>query len=306
MYEAKAQHVPYHRLRADPRRLHGRPPGPARRPASRHRPTASSCCTTNRRSAPRPASCTASRPWSVGTTRPAVCSARRVHPDRRRHGGDPPAHRRGSAPSAVPGPSWFDRGWTIPVSVNISARSLHDVDFPGAVQRQLDAAGVPGAQLSLELTEGAIMTDPGRALLVLEALDAMGIALSIDDFGTGYSSMSYLKDLPVRELKIDRSFVIGHDHRRERPRARPIGRRPRPQPGLHVVAEGVEDAATQRHARPPWVATMQGFHVRRPAPAERSIRGCATTPRLRVPNRPRSPSDHSINWVGDRACRPDG
>ncbi len=53
------------------------------------------------------------------------------------------------------------------------------------------------------------MTDPGRALVVLEALGAQGVCLSIDDFGTGYSSMSYLKRLPVRELKIDRSFVMG-------------------------------------------------------------------------------------------------
>src|SRR6185369_17814295 len=97
----------------------------------------------------------------------------------------------------------------IPLSVNISTRSLLDLAFPAEVQAQLDASGVPGALLSLELTEAALMADPGNALTVLNALNAMGICLSIDDFGTGYSSMAYLKVLPVRELKVDRSFVTG-------------------------------------------------------------------------------------------------
>jgi EAL domain-containing protein (putative c-di-GMP-specific phosphodiesterase class I) len=163
--------------------------------------------------------------------------------------------------------TWLDRGWAIPIAVNISTRSLHDPTFPAQVQRQLDAAGVAASQLSLELTEGAIMIDPRRALAALEALNAMGIALSIDDFGTGYSSMAYLKDLPVKELKIDRSFVqdmnsdesdlvlvqsavdLGHNL------------------GLHVVAEGVEDAATQAALTSMGCDLVQGFHIRRPASA---------------------------------------
>lgn len=162
---------------------------------------------------------------------------------------------------------WRDRGWTIPVSVNISARSVHDLAFPARVQQQLDAAGVPASGLSLELTEGAIMTDPGRAMAALHELNAMGIALSIDDFGTGYSSMAYLKDLPVRELKIDRSFVIGMSHNEGDvvlvQSAVDLGHNL----GLHVVAEGVEDAATQDALTTMGCDLVQGFHVRRPANA---------------------------------------
>ena len=113
------------------------------------------------------------------------------------------------------------------------------------------------------------MTDPARALAVLQALDAMGIGLSIDDFGTGYSSMSYLKKLPVRELKIDRSFVkglitdandvvlvqsavdLGHNL------------------GLHVVAEGVEDAATMSMLAAMGCDELQGYFISRPVPADR-------------------------------------
>ena len=92
------------------------------------------------------------------------------------------------------------------------------------------------------------MTDPERGLVALKALETMGITLSIDDFGTGYSSMSYLKDLPVRELKIDRSFVIGMSHNESDlvlvHSAVDLGHNL----GMHVVAEGVEDAATNRRS----------------------------------------------------------
>jgi diguanylate cyclase len=163
--------------------------------------------------------------------------------------------------------SWQDQGWTIPVAVNISARSLHDLEFPAQVQQQLDTIGVPAELLTLELTESAIMTDAGRALTVLEALDAMGVSLSIDDFGTGYSSMAYLRKLPVRELKIDRSFVHGlsseHSDLVLVQSAVDLGHNL----GLHVVAEGVEDAATQDALLAMGCDLMQGYHIGRPVPA---------------------------------------
>jgi diguanylate cyclase (GGDEF)-like protein len=163
--------------------------------------------------------------------------------------------------------SWRERGWDIPVSVNISAHSLHDLAFPTRVHHQLDTIGVPARGLILELTEGAIMTDPDRALAALETLNAMGISLSIDDFGTGYSSMSYLKDLPVRELKIDRSFVFGMNKNEGDlvlvQSAVDLGHNL----GLHVVAEGVEDAATQVALTAMGCDLVQGYHIRRPARA---------------------------------------
>jgi diguanylate cyclase (GGDEF)-like protein len=163
--------------------------------------------------------------------------------------------------------AWNHRGWAIPVAVNISARSLHDLNFPAQVHGQLDAGHVSANRLTLELTEGAIMADPARALHALEALDAMGVGLSIDDFGTGYSSMSYLKDLPVRELKIDRSFVMGmRDNESDLvlvQSAVDLGHNL----GLHVVAEGVEDQATQDALLAMGCDLVQGFHIRRPTSA---------------------------------------
>jgi diguanylate cyclase (GGDEF)-like protein len=165
--------------------------------------------------------------------------------------------------------SWIEQGWTIPVAVNISTRSLHDLDFPAQVQRQLDDADLPGALLSLELTESSIMTDPGRALSVLQALAAMGVGLSIDDFGTGYSSMSYLKKLPVRELKVDRSFVMGITSDVNDvvlvQSAVDLGHNL----GLHVVAEGVEDAATLSMLAAMGCDELQGYFISRPVPADR-------------------------------------
>ncbi len=162
---------------------------------------------------------------------------------------------------------WVDRGWTIPVAVNISARSLHDAAFPAEVQGYLDETGVPASLLSLELTESAIMTDPVKALTVLRALQRMGIALSIDDFGTGYSSMAYLKQLPVRELKIDRSFVLGLASEPSDvvlvQSAVDLGHNL----GLQVVAEGVEDAATQHKLATMGCDQMQGYYISRPVNA---------------------------------------
>jgi diguanylate cyclase len=163
--------------------------------------------------------------------------------------------------------AWLNRGWTIPVAVNISARSLLDCSFPAQVHRQLEASGVPASLLSLELTESAIMTDPARALEVLRSLNALGVGLSIDDFGTGYSSMAYVKDLPVHELKIDRSFVMGMASLGSDvvlvQSAVDLGHNL----GLHVVAEGVEDAATQQALTAMGCDLLQGYHIRRPVSA---------------------------------------
>ena len=102
--------------------------------------------------------------------------------------------------------SWNGAGLHLPVSVNISTRSL-DETLPSLIRELLHANQVPAAQLELEITESAVMADPDRAIAVLTRLRSLGLTLSLDDFGTGYSSMAYLKDLPVQELKIDRSFI---------------------------------------------------------------------------------------------------
>jgi EAL domain-containing protein (putative c-di-GMP-specific phosphodiesterase class I) len=162
---------------------------------------------------------------------------------------------------------WADAGRSIPVAVNISARSLLDPRFPAHVQELLDAHGVAPHLLRLELTETAVMTDHDLSLTVLLALDRMGVSLSIDDFGTGYSSMSYLKTLPVRELKIDRSFVMGMANDPDSAvivrSAVDLGHNL----GMIVVAEGVEDATARSDLADMGCDLVQGYEICRPVPA---------------------------------------
>ena len=93
------------------------------------------------------------------------------------------------------------------MSVNLSARSLHDPHLPRVIEEALHATQARPEQLMLEVTESAIVLDPKHAEENLVALSQMGVGLSIDDFGTGYTSLSSIKRLPVNEIKIDKSFV---------------------------------------------------------------------------------------------------
>ncbi|MFZ1993527.1 MAG: EAL domain-containing protein [Solirubrobacteraceae bacterium] len=102
---------------------------------------------------------------------------------------------------------WHAIGLEISVAVNISAQVLVDQSFTQQVVAALRRTSVPPRCLKLEVTETALMSDPVTARTVLRELEALGCEISIDDFGTGYSSLAYLADLPVAEVKIDRSFV---------------------------------------------------------------------------------------------------
>ena len=93
------------------------------------------------------------------------------------------------------------------MAVNLSPRQFHDSGLVRMVRQSLDETGLPPEHLELELTEGAMMVDTGRAVETLRRLKALGVRLAIDDFGTGYSSLAYLKRFPIDTLKIDRSFV---------------------------------------------------------------------------------------------------
>jgi diguanylate cyclase (GGDEF)-like protein len=164
--------------------------------------------------------------------------------------------------------AWVDAGLDAAVAVNLSARNLHDGAISDEIARLLFEFSVPAHRLQLEITESSIMADPARAKRVLEQLDAMGLHLSIDDFGTGYSSLSYLQDLPVREVKIDMSFVI---HVLENPRDRVIVRSTidlARHLGLRSTAEGIESAAAQEWLRSAGCDQGQGFHIAPPMPAD--------------------------------------
>ena len=163
--------------------------------------------------------------------------------------------------------TWLEAGHQIPVAVNVSARSLSDVNFSGLILRMLAEHGVPPSLLRLELTESAIMADPSRATHLLERLHGADIAISVDDFGTGYSSMMYLKQLPVDELKVDRAFVKNMaDDKSDGILVRSAVDLAH-NLGLRVVAEGVEDAATLDALREIGCDLAQGYHLGRPMTA---------------------------------------
>ncbi len=140
--------------------------------------------------------------------------------------------------------AWQHAGHELSVAVNVSARRLLDLEFPDEVATLLARWEVPARLLVVEITESTIMADPTRALEILSRLHDMGVQLAIDDFGTGYSSMAYLKNLPVHELKIDRSFVTHMTSNTSDAvivrSTVDLGRNL----GLRVVAEGVEDQTT--------------------------------------------------------------
>lgn len=104
---------------------------------------------------------------------------------------------------------WLDDGLQQSVAVNLSVRNLDDGDVPDRVVEALRRHGVPAGLVSFEITESAVMREPERALPVLRRLHEIGAGLAVDDFGTGYSSLAYLRRLPVDEVKIDKSFVLG-------------------------------------------------------------------------------------------------
>ena len=162
---------------------------------------------------------------------------------------------------------WRDAGHPVPVAVNISARQLAEPDLPRMVRATLEGTGLEPKLLKLEVTEGAVVSNAGAVTRVLRELRTLGVALSIDDFGTGYSSLSYLGQLPVDELKIDRSFVAGiATSDTDRAVVAAIVEMARAH-GLAVVAEGVEERAQADALRSIGCQFAQGYLFARPQSA---------------------------------------
>ena len=153
------------------------------------------------------------------------------------------------------------------LSVNISARDLMDQDLAAKFSEILFRHKVNAASFCLEITESAIMDDPIRAQNTLESLHALGAELSIDDFGTGYSSLAYLKQLPVDELKIDKSFVMNMEHDANDAKivrsTVDLGHNL----GLRVVAEGIESQQAWDLLSQMGCDSGQGYLMSRPIPA---------------------------------------
>jgi diguanylate cyclase (GGDEF)-like protein len=164
---------------------------------------------------------------------------------------------------------WLDQDIALSVAVNLSARCLTEPDLVDRVRRALRRHAVPGELLILELTEGSVVDDSVRSGTVLADLHALGLRLSMDDFGTGYSSLSQLRQLPIDEVKIDKSFVLGMaTSQGESFIARSIIELAH-NLGLRVVAEGVEDELTRNLLAEMGCDKLQGFLVSRPLPDER-------------------------------------
>jgi len=160
--------------------------------------------------------------------------------------------------------AWHAQGYNLKVSVNLSAKDLHDPELPDLISNIGRSVGIQPEWIMLEITEGSIMTEPENALAIIEVLHKMGYQFSIDDFGTGYSSLAYLKRMPLKELKIDKSFVmdiltsdndvvivktiinLAHNL------------------GLHVTAEGVENQTILSFLKENGCDVAQGYYINKP------------------------------------------
>jgi len=176
--------------------------------------------------------------------------------------------------------AWLRAGHPVAIAVNMSPRWLQHSDVPRALAALLARHEVPPELIRLEITESVVLAQPEHALAQLEQLRAMGIGLSLDDFGTGFSSMTHLRTLPVDELKVDRRFVhamttspqdavivraaieLGHNL------------------GLHVVAEGIEDADTLAEVVAAGCSLAQGYYFSQALPAAELV----TWARARFPD----------------------
>ncbi|WP_457574387.1 EAL domain-containing protein [Desulfolithobacter sp.] len=166
---------------------------------------------------------------------------------------------------------WSRESVSLTVSVNLSIKNLHDLDFPATVRKLLDKFGLDPSQLCLELTESSMVMDQERVFKVVHMLRDLDIRLSMDDFGTGYSSIAYLRKFPVQEIKIDKSLVrdiLDNEDSKAIVQstidlAHSID--------CCVVAEGVENEQVLRQLTQMGCDMIQGFYVCRPLPANELV-----------------------------------
>lgn len=166
---------------------------------------------------------------------------------------------------------WHDASYEVPVAVNLFAPSLANLGIPAKITEALASRGLDPAALTVEITEDMFLDNIERTRAVLNELRRSGIRIAIDDFGSGYSALSYLRDLPIDEVKLDRHFVA------------PILTDPRGAAvvraaidlahvlGLTTVGEGIEDAATADHLRDFGCDIGQGFFFSPPVTSEQLL-----------------------------------
>lgn len=160
------------------------------------------------------------------------------------------------------------RGHMLTMGVNLSPRNLHELELPAAISTLLAGNSVAPEYLTLEITENAVMSNATDAIAILGKPDSMGITLAIDDFGTGYSSLAHLRQLPLDEIKIDKSFVIDmEENENDAVIVRSIIDLAH-NLGLKVVAEGVDTKDAWDTLTVLGCDHSQGFYMSKPLPAE--------------------------------------
>lgn len=163
---------------------------------------------------------------------------------------------------------WHKEGIDVAIAVNLSVRDLFDIQLPDKLGKILEEHKMPSERLVLEITESAMMEDPDQTKSILMTLSQMGIKLAIDDFGTGYSSLAYLKNLPVDEIKIDKSFVMNMHNDADDVTIVKSTINLGHTLGLSVVAEGVENPTILEMLRDLKCDYAQGYYMSRPQPVK--------------------------------------
>jgi EAL domain-containing protein (putative c-di-GMP-specific phosphodiesterase class I) len=166
---------------------------------------------------------------------------------------------------------FHDAGLAIRMSINVSAQQLRHENLLLLIQGAMACYDLQPGDIELEITESAVMQNPDKTLQLLHQIAASGITLAIDDFGTGYSSLAYLKHMPIRRLKLDRSFVkdleSNHSDAAICSATIALGHKL----GLELVAEGIETAGQQDYLTRQECDLLQGFFFSRPLPARELI-----------------------------------
>ncbi len=169
---------------------------------------------------------------------------------------------------------WQEQGITSRVSVNLSARDLQDEYLPYFVLQELKEQNVPAHRLTLEITENTVMENINHAISILECLRDIGVKISIDDFGTGHSSLAQLKNIPLHELKIDKSFIMNMLDDEQNAAIVLTTIQLAHHMGLHVVAEGVEDEDTLRRLSEAGCEQAQGYFLSKPLSSDEMLSWC--------------------------------
>ncbi|MDR5897395.1 EAL domain-containing protein [Halomonas vilamensis] len=163
-----------------------------------------------------------------------------------------------------------DQGYgAVKAAVNVSPLQFHRASFLATLRATLDATGLPAEQLELELTEGVLLDNTEAAIDTLHALRSMHIPVAIDDFGTGFSSLSYLKNLPISTVKIDRSFIKELPHSEDDAAIVQGIISMAHHLGLNVVAEGVETPPQHVRLLDYQCDIFQGFGLAKPMPLDK-------------------------------------